>query len=53
MDYMNLYKTNPKVKRFVDDYIRSSRHTVEEALTHKVVQVIIESYLTGGTNNAS
>lgn len=48
--YKKLYDTNPKVKRFVDEYIRTTNKTVDEALTHRMVRTIIDSYVAGGIN---
>lgn len=50
MDYIGKYETNEKVKKYVDSYCKGylGHHrdiTVEEALTHKIVQETIEYYI--------
>lgn len=51
-DLKHIYETNEKVKKYVDSYVKTRESgrcrkpiTVEEALSHKLVQEQIEYYL--------
>lgn len=48
--YTEIYHNNPAVKEYVDKYCTTRGVSVDEALTHILVQEVILTKLKGGIN---